>query len=227
MLTQPQLDALSASPLFRGLTAQETQDYLRRLRRKPVSVAAGKTLVYQGEENRDIFVLLSGRCVGERLFREGREVTVNEFVTGAVFGDVISGGEKASPVNVRAAQDSELLRIPLASVISGVGTQTGERVLRNLIEEISGKYFTLMNRLNMLLCPTLQGKIAAYLLDCAERENNSVFVCPHSREEQARLLNCDRSALSRELSRMKKSGLIDYSGKEFKLLDVPELELLV
>lgn len=228
MLFTEQLRALSHSSLFRGLTAGEIEDYLSHIGVKPLTAEAGKTLVYQGEENRDVFVLISGRAVGERLFHEGKEATINEFAAGAVFGDVISGGDRTSPVNVRTAEDSELLRIPFDAVVSGAAASpAGERVLLNLIEEISGKYFALMSRLNMLLCPSLRGKIAAYLLGCAEREKSAVFECPHSREEQAKLLNCDRSALSRELSRMKMVGLIDYSGRRFELLNVPELELLV
>lgn len=224
MLTGTQLELISRTPLFMGISVPETEDYLKTMGIYPISVRAGETLIYQGEENRTVYVILSGSAVGERLYREGSLVTVNEFAAGSVFGDVISSGERASPVTVSAAEDSQMLRIPFSNIVLALGdSETGERVLRNLIEEIAGKYFTLMDRLNMLLCPTLRGKISAYLLSLG----SGALTCPHSREEQARLLNCDRSALSRELSRMRAEGLIDFCGRRFEIPDRQALERLI
>ena len=44
------------------------------------------------------------------------------------------------------------------------------------------------------------------------------FTVPLSREEMALYLGCDRSALSRELARMKADGLIDYIRNSFKVM---------
>lgn len=228
MLTRSQIEVIAKTPMFLGLTPAETEEYLRAGGHYPAPVKAGEALVYQGEENGQVFILLSGRAVGERLYREGKLVTVNEFAAGSVFGDVISSGERVSPVTVSAAEDSLVLRIPFSAIVAAAGgSRTGEEVLKNLIEEIAGKYFTLMERLDMLLCPTLRGKISAYLLSCMDKGGGAAFTCPHTREEQARLLNCDRSALSRELSRMRAEGLIEYGGRRFEIKNRPALEALI
>ena len=45
---------------------------------------------------------------------------------------------------------------------------------------------------------------------------SSIFKIPFSREQMAEYICADRSALSRELSRMKREGLIDYHKNMFK-----------
>ena len=42
-------------------------------------------------------------------------------------------------------------------------------------------------------------------------------VCPLDRNARAEYLNRDRSALSRELSNMKKDGIIDFHKSRFRL----------
>lgn len=215
------MDILATSPLFMGLSAEEIRAFLRLSGAAPLAVEAGRQLVRQGETRPEIHLILSGAAVGERLESDGSAVIVNEFSPGEIFGDMLSGAREKSPVTVTMTTDGELLKMPFSSLVgsTAVDAMLRERVLRNLIGEIAGKYFALQRRLELLLCPSLRGKIAAYLLAESKRSGGDEFTCPHSRDRQAQLLGCDRSALSRELSRMKRDGLIDYSRRSFRLLD--------
>lgn len=226
MLNKTQLEAAMRSPLFRGMKRTEIERFLEELRVYPMAASEGTTLIEQGERRSSLHIVLSGAAVGESLGAEGRRVLINEFAPGDLFGDMLSGSEEKSPVAVRMTADGEVLRIPFSALLmrSESCAQTQERVLRNLFGEISSKYFTLMARMELLLCPTLRGKIAKYLLTQSSGERS--FRCPHSRERQAEMLGCDRSALSRELSRMRAQGLISFSGAHFELLDLDGLKAL-
>lgn len=223
-----QLNILCNSPLFAGVGIEDINNFLCAVGTVPQHYMEGEQLVRQDEVHSAIHIVLSGKAVGERLLSDGRAVIVNEFAVGEVFGDMLSGAEKKSPVTVSMTEDGEILRLPFSSLISQreADAATQEKVLRNLITEIAGKYFELQRRLDMLLCPSLRGKIAKYLTDQRERQGTDLFVVPHSREEQSRILNCDRSALSRELSRMKLEGLISYHGMQFKIIDPTALNAL-
>ena len=69
--------------------------------------------------------------------------------------------------------------------------------------------------------------MCAYLLSEAERAGSLTFSIPFSRIQLADYLNCDRSALSRELSTMQKEGLIDTYRSSFKLLEPEALRRMV
>ena len=70
-------------------------------------------------------------------------------------------------------------------------------------------------------------EVAAYLLSEAARAHSLTFSIPFSRIQLADYLNCDRSALSRELSTMQKEGLIDTYRSSFKLLEPDALQQMV
>ena len=59
------------------------------------------------------------------------------------------------------------------------------------------------------------------------RGHSLTFSIPFSRIQLADYLNCDRSALSRELSTMQKEGLIDTYRSSFKLLEPDALQQMV
>jgi len=61
----------------------------------------------------------------------------------------------------------------------------------------------------------------------AARAHSLTFSIPFSRIQLADYLNCDRSALSRELSTMQKEGLIDTYRSSFKLLEPDALQQMV
>lgn len=61
-------------------------------------------------------------------------------------------------------------------------------------------------------------KIMLYLSDMARQKGKATFVLPFNRQQMADFLSVDRSALSAELSKMKKEGLIDYHKDKFTLL---------
>ena len=83
---------------------------------------------------------------------------------------------------------------------------------------ISDKYFLLARRVDLLLLRSLRAKVSAFLLAEAERAGQLTFRIPFTRAQLADYLNCDRSALSRELSRMQREGLLDTYRSSFKLL---------
>lgn len=51
-----------------------------------------------------------------------------------------------------------------------------------------------------------------------EKQNVEIFDISYSRDEFAEYIGADRSALSRELSKMKKQNLIDYHKNSFKII---------
>ena len=76
-------------------------------------------------------------------------------------------------------------------------------------------------------CSKACGPKCAYLLSEAERAGSLTFSIPFSRIQLADYLNCDRSALSRELSQMQRDGLLDTYKSSFKLLEPEVLKQMV
>ena len=65
--------------------------------------------------------------------------------------------------------------------------------------------------------PTTKAKIMCYLANVRAYVKSNSFDIPYNRQELADYLSVDRSALSFELSKLKKQGIIDFNKNHFML----------
>ena len=56
------------------------------------------------------------------------------------------------------------------------------------------------------------------LLEQAKQQGGAEFVIPYDRQALADYLGVERSAMSAEISKLKKAGRIDCSGSRFRIL---------
>ena len=80
---------------------------------------------------------------------------------------------------------------------------------RNL--ELARRSFVMTSR-------TIRGKVLSYLSTAASAYGTRSFDIPYNREQLASYLGVDRSALSGELGRMQRAGLIRFKKNHFELL---------
>lgn len=217
---------LQSTPLFRGLSAEALVRLLDRLGAVRRSYIRGAVLVRAGQPSHSVGVILAGSIEAARLAPDGSRLPITRMGPGGVFGDVLGGSSLTSPVTVTARTSCEVLLIPYDRLLRPDGSAAGQLVLQNLVRTISDKYFLLARRVDLLLLHSLRAKVSAYLLAEAERAGQLTFRIPFTRAQLADYLNCDRSALSRELSRMQREGLLDTYRSSFKLLQPDTLRKL-
>mgnify|MGYP000343929796 CR=1 FL=1 len=164
------------------------------------SYGKGEALVLAGEPSRRVGIVLSGELEAYRPAPGGVRIPIAQVEPGGVFGDVLGGSSLSSPVTVLAAAPCEVLLLPYERLLLSDGSPAHQRVVQNLVRTISDKYFSLSRRIDLLVMKSLRAKVAAYLLSEAARAHSLTFSIPFSRIQLADYLNCDRSALSRELS---------------------------
>ena len=218
------LPLLQTTTLFTGLSAAELSTLLSRLGASVRSYGKGEALVLAGEPSRRVGIVLSGELDAYRPAPGGARIPIARVEPGGVFGDVLGGSSLSSPVTVLAAAPCEVLLLPYERLLLSDGSPAHQRVVQNLVRTISDKYFALDRRVELLICKSLRTRISLWLLDEAHRAGSDTFTTPLTRAGLAEYLNCDRSALSRELSRMQHDGLIETWRSSFKLLDKDRLK---
>ena len=159
--------------------------------------------------------------------KEQHDVALWAHAMERVTRDVLGGSSLSSPVTVVASATCEVLLVPYEKLLLPGADPARQRVLQNLVRTISDKYFLLSRRVDLLLLKSLRAKVCAYLLSEAEAHHSLTFTVPYSRIQLADYLNCDRSALSRELSLMQRDGLLETYKSSFKLLEPDALRHMV
>ena len=216
--------ALLSASLFSELAPEAVAGFLRAARCRLDSFPRGTILLSQGDSVAAAGVLLSGKIKAYRLNRQGEENLQSVMGPGSMFGDMLMATDNGkSPVTVEVTEDARVLFVPFDSIMAA-GSEFGNRLRVNLLHELSARYWALSRKVRYLSERSLRGRIALFLLDAARDQGGLTFTLPMTREAMASLLGVNRSALSRELSRMEKDGLVAVYRGSFRLLSREELE---
>ena len=126
-------------------------------------------------------------------------------------------------LDVVADQDCTVLFLNLAKVVGPCSCRCDHHALvaRNMIAAIARQSLALSRRIFHVAPKSIRGKVLAYLSNEAERTGTREFDIPFNRQQLADYLGVDRSALSAELSRMQKAGLIRCRRNHFALPHSP------
>lgn len=222
------IDLLLHMPLFAGFSSGELGRLLPALAPRRHPFQKGDVLLMAGYDTDEISIVLQGEVEAAKSTRAGDEFTVTRMGPGGVFGDVLAGSHTRSPVTVRALCGGQALALSYPLLLGGgEHASLRRRLLANLVGIISDKYFSLDERIDLLLTRGLRRRVAAYLLGEARRHGSDDFTIPHTRAGLAAYLGCERSALSRELSHMAADGLLQTRRGHFRLLQPARLRALL
>ena len=209
---------LTENILFQGLDSRQIQEILSATGYIEKIYQAGDIIMHQGDEVHHIGIVTSGSATGKKYTANGEEIIVQLLTQNKIFGDVLSGADGfASPVTVQAHTDCTILFINYEKLLYSPHPQA-HRILQNMIQNISLKYFTQNKRMEILMMKSVRNKVMAYLEWQAAANNSRSFSIGMDRQLMADFLGVERSALSRELSRMKTDKLIEYHKNHFTLL---------
>jgi len=211
---------LQGATLFTGLSEPEVELFVENAGARQSHYKRKDIIICEGDANDRIGVILRGSIIAERVFPDGEVATASKMGVGGVLGDVLSGSSALSPVTVIAAEETTVLFFPLESFIepNAVIQNIQLKLTKNLILDISDKYFELERRVAVMGAGTLRRKIQLYLCGFCRGNPGTFFTIPHNRGQLAAYIGCERSALSRELAKMKADGLIDYYRNGFKMM---------
>ena len=212
------MNILNKNILFRSMTTEDIMQLLEITDHMEKKFLPGEVIVHQGDIIENIGIMLSGNAVGKKYTPDGEEIIVSNMGVNSIFGDVLSGAIGfASPVTVLAHTHCRVLFINYQQLLFSQSPLT-HRVLQNMIQNISRKYFAQNKRMDILMLKSVRSKVLAYLEWQKSIHNSDSFEIDLDRRLLADFLGVERSALSRELSRMKKDGLIDCHKNSFTLL---------
>ena len=136
-----------------------------------------------------------------------------------IFGhNIICCGLDKSPVDVIAENECEVLFLPFEKVVTPCSKLCSYhlQLIKNVMKMISKRNSLLNDKIDIIGQKTTRDKILALLE--TYRNGQKVFSIPYSREEMAKFLCVDRSAMSRELCRMRDEGILKFSKNHFEIL---------
>ena len=206
-------------PLFKGLSRSEIEKFVNFTGTTFKSYPRGERILEAFAPNANLGIIVTGEAQILSLDWLGNETVGHVIDSGSIFGSVSAIlGEDLIATSVRLTTDATVMWIPYRSLLIAGPTlgRTHGVVMKNLLETFSRKNVLMMEKVELLSQKTLRERVILYLIQ-REKRQESEWVKVPGRVQLAKELECNRSALTREISQMQIDGLVEVDGKLMKL----------
>lgn len=212
---------LSRTALFCGIQPEEMKTMLSCLTAETQTYEKGEMIYRAGDAAASLGVVLEGKVLIEHDDIWGNTTVLDSVLPGQIFAETYActPGEPMM-VNVTAAEEAEVLFLNVERVLRVCPRACAHhgRLLRNLLTLSAQKNLNLSRKIFHTSAKSIRGRLLSYLSDQAMRSGSRRFTIPFDRQQLADYLNVDRSALSNELSKMQREGLLWTRRNQFELL---------
>lgn len=214
---------LAQADLFKSLDPKVIDDLLTTYASGIKIYKKHQTIFDAGDTCHSLSIILKGKVELSNYLISGDVSNLVTLSTGHIFGEaILFAPESIYPLSSTAVTTSHILQLKKSQVLSlmAMYPQFNEDYLCLL----SKKLIFLNDKFKLLSMTTIRGKIAHVLLKLSKEQESLEVKLPFSKEKMASHISTRRPSLSRELSKMKSEGLIDYQRSTVTLLDVEGLE---
>lgn len=211
---------LSRTLLFRGVTESEADAMLSCLGAYRRRYEKGDTIYHAGEPAECMGLVLCGSVTMESDDVWGNRSILGRAGAGEIFAETYAciPGEPLM-INVVAGEQSEVLFLRASRLLSTCQNACvhHNRLIQNLLQISAQKNLGLSRRILHTSAKSIRGRLLSYLSEQAKQHGSDRFTIPFNRQQLADYLSVDRSALSNELSKMQRDGLLVYAKNSFTL----------
>lgn len=212
---------ITQTTLFEGCTEEEAKVMLGCLGAQEKVFPKEEMIYYTGQQDPKMGLLLSGGIHVVRTDVWGNQNIIGYIMPGEVFAETYAcvHGEPLQ-ADVITVKPSRVLFLDVWRVLCTCASSCShhERLIRNLITIMAAKNLHLTQKISHITPKTIRGRLLSYLSQEAVKQGRNSFDIPFNRQQMADYLSVERSALSAELSRMQRDGLLVYKKNRFSLL---------
>lgn len=208
-------------PLFCDLPSNVKQTLWEKLDCSVYEVAKNEVVLKQNTPCKSLFVLLKGRLQVNIVDAQGNEVLIEYIVAPRAFATPhLFNKDNTLPATFTAKEECLLLSATKESVFRLISEEP--YLLRSFLSVTGNCNRCTTTRLRALSYKSLRSRFVAYLLEQQVSEDGSIHI-EHNQVQLADYLCVTRPALSKEINKMVKEGIIKVSGK---IIDVQDRSVL-
>lgn len=200
----------------------EEQDYAYMIENKCVharNYEKGAIICHAGDVVHEIGMVDAGSVRIENNDLWGNRTILSNVSVGQIFAETYAICGEPMMVDAVAAEDCHIVFVDL------IALQQSElrrriwkpKIMPRLMQLSVQKNLVLSNRIFCTTAKTIRGRLCTYLSAQKTFAGSDTFDIPFDRQALADYLNVDRTALSKELSKMKEDGLLDFHKNHFEV----------
>lgn len=212
--------------IFRGMSEEDVSMALSKLKAEERFFPKGAMILYAGDTTDRLGLVLQGSVTIENNDIWGNRTILSNVGKGQFFAETYALlDNEPLLVDVVANEDCTILFFCVSEIRRF--TQALEpwsiKFITNLLSISTHKNLVLSGRSFHTAPKTIRGRVLSYLNSVALQKHSREFDIPFDRQQLADYLNLERTALSKELGKMKQEGLIGFRKNHFILFAEDEI----
>ncbi len=211
---------LAGTDLFRGVSAEELERIRPCLGIYEKHYTRGSVIYRAGDVVSDVGLVEMGSVNIEINSYWGTSSIFGHMERGEIFAEAYAAVPGRELVcDVVACEDCTVLFLPMQRAITlcQKNCRAHSCIVRNLIQLSALKNLSLTNRMMHITPRTIRERLLSYLSEQMIAHGDRSFTIPFTRQQLSEYLGVDRSALSHELGKMQKEGLLTCYKNKFVL----------
>lgn len=213
--------------LFESIETDSISKVIRCLEGHTKTFKKGQIIYNYFDQINYAGVVLEGQVSATMINSCGNEYSVRNFCAGKLFGEAYScAPEEPSAIQLTSTIESKVLFLKLSNLFKNQSFHCpySSQITANLLKEIAKNNLYQNQKLQILTQKNIRDRLVVYLRSLKMKDNTVVI--PFNRQELANYIGAERSALSRELSKMKNDKLININKRQITILSKDLLKIL-
>ena len=200
----------------------ETNDALNALSAREKSYRKGDVLLLAGDTTDEMGLVLEGSVTVESNDIWGNRTILSLVEPGGFFAETYAYlSNEPLLVDVTANENCRILFLRIGSIQTQSAKDTAswqKKLIYNLLTISFHKNLVLSGRSFHTAPKTVRGRLMSYLNAVSLKQGSTEFDISFNRQQLADYLNVERTALSKELGKMQKDGILLTKKNHFKLM---------
>ena len=216
-----EIQFIKNTALFRGMSEDEVQSALKVLQAVERQYFKDDIILHAGDTTDRMGLVLSGSVTIESNDAWGNRTILSHVGRGQFFAETYAlFKDEPLLVDVRANEKSAVLFLRSGNILALMNQSDpwANKYMTNILMISARKNLMLSGRSFHTAPKTIRGRVLSYLNSVSLQKHSNEFDIPFDRQQLADYLNLERSALSKELGKMQRDGLIKTKKNHFVIL---------
>ena len=210
---------LAQTSLFEGLSKEEIEKLLQNIKHNIRRYKRGQYIYTHGQTVQNICVVLSGSVQIENIDVLGNKNILALCYPGEIIGEMYACiPNQAMLIDAVTKENTEVLFINVPSLFSEINSNAfGNKIILNMLRTSARKNLILSTRIFHTSPKTIRARLYSYFSQQISVQGSNDITIPLDRQQLADYLSVDRTALSKELGKMRDEGLLTFHKNNFRL----------
>lgn len=210
-------DFLTHIHLFNMFSPDEIVNFFEPKKYEIKKYNKNSIIYLQNEKCNTFDIILEGNVAVQKIDEDGNVLTITTLSPGDIMGGNLTFSKNNEyPMTIISTADSKVLHIKKDLIIELC--QSNKEFLIEFFQGLSDKTLILTDKIKLISIKSIRDKIYEFLNYESYIQQSNTIKLTITKKELSEKLGIQRPSFFRELSKMKKEGLIDYDSKTITIL---------